>query len=162
MGVDREKVVKGLECCKTYATCNECPYNGEEQNCNSLRREALALIKEQQELIDTDKEELQKRCDELGKELNDAVELIRKKNERIEKLLKQKETQKFFVDESGKITPLPVVVRCKDCHYRGLEERPILCQVMADDWFCADGRRKEETYEFKASCEDGSGTYRGT
>ena len=54
------------------------------------------------------------------------------------------------------------IVHCKDCHYRGLEERPILCQVMADDWFCADGRRKEETYEFKASCEDGSGTYRGT
>ena len=30
-------------------------------------------------------------------------------------LLKKQETQKFFVDESGKVTPLPVVVRCKDC-----------------------------------------------
>ena len=50
--IDKEKVIKGLECCKTYATCNKCPYNGEEQNCNSLRREALALIKEQEQLID--------------------------------------------------------------------------------------------------------------
>jgi hypothetical protein len=30
-------------------------------------------------------------------------------------LLKEQETQKFLVDETGKITPLPVVVRCKDC-----------------------------------------------
>lgn len=36
------------------------------------------------------------------------------------------------------------VIRCKDCHYRNLKERPILCQVMSDDWFCADGRRKDE------------------
>ena len=67
--IDREKVIKGLECCKTYATCNKCPYNGEEQNCNSLRREALTLIKE---------------------------------------LIEEQEKQKFFVDESGHIIPLPV------------------------------------------------------
>lgn len=30
-------------------------------------------------------------------------------------LLKAQEKQKFFVDESGKITPLPEIVRCKDC-----------------------------------------------
>ena len=49
---DFETVIKGLECCKTYATCNKCPYNGEERNCNSLRREALTLLKEQQRIIE--------------------------------------------------------------------------------------------------------------
>jgi len=37
-------------------------------------------------------------------------------------LLKEQETQKFFVDESGKITPLPVVVRCKDCKHFSFKE----------------------------------------
>lgn len=36
------------------------------------------------------------------------------------------------------------IVHCKDCHYRCLEERPILCQVMADDWFCADGVKQND------------------
>lgn len=62
-------------------------------------------------------------------------------------LLKEQETQKFFVDESGKITPLPVVVRCKDCkHYR-----KDTCSAGAgmafpppDDWYCADGEREPE------------------
>ncbi len=61
-------------------------------------------------------------------------------------LLKEQEKQKFFVDESGKITPLPVVVRCKDCKKR----YTVLCiQEEAgnvnnsDDWFCADGERKD-------------------
>ena len=71
-------------------------------NCASLVRDAIALLKEQED---------------LGTELTNAVELIQKKNELIEKLLKQQEAQKFLVDESGKITPLPVVVRCKDCEY---------------------------------------------
>lgn len=31
--------------------------------------------------------------------------------------LKEHDKQQFFVDENGKITPLPVVVRCKDCVY---------------------------------------------
>ena len=92
---DREKVIKGLECCKTYASCNECPYDGTEQSCNSLRREALTLIKEQQELIDADKEELKKERDELAKELNDVVELIRKKDKKVRLLI-----------QDGHITPL--------------------------------------------------------
>lgn len=44
--IDREKVIKGLECCKTFGDCSKCPYDGTEQNCNSMRREALTLIKE--------------------------------------------------------------------------------------------------------------------
>ena len=82
-------------------------------------------------------------------------------------LLKEQESQKFFVDESGKITPLPVVVRCKECKHRpkkpdwetyedgGDIEFPdgkCPCQCSSDryyswypndNWFCADGERKD-------------------
>ena len=72
-------------------------------------------------------------------------------------LLKEQEKQKFFVDENGKITPLPVVVRCKDCEYRGNKSRCIVAFI-ADkqefpvcfydnrgEWFCSDGKRKSTT-----------------
>ena len=70
--------------------------------------------------------------------------------EDILELLKQQEAQKFFVDESGKITPLPVVVRCKNCiHWdKHTEECGNLDSVCfhngwcKPDWFCADGERK--------------------
>lgn len=48
---DREKVIRGLECCilrdpDDHARCNKCPYDG---NCvNRLKMDALALLKEQQ------------------------------------------------------------------------------------------------------------------
>lgn len=61
-------------------------------------------------------------------------------------LLKEQEAQKFFVDESGKITPLPVVVRCKDCKYWTVGDFGPFCPYHHDarpDWFCADGERKE-------------------
>ena len=67
-------------------------------------------------------------------------------------LLKEQEAQKFFVDGSGKITPLPVVVRCKDCKHwyfadnRIQSEQENVCGrngiVVTPDWFCADGERK--------------------
>lgn len=67
-------------------------------------------------------------------------------------LLKEQEKQKFFVDESGKITPLPVVVRCKDCRHwyfadnRIPSEQENVCGrngvVVTPDWFCADGEKK--------------------
>lgn len=56
-------------------------------------------------------------------------------------LLKEQAAQKFFVDESGKITPLPVVVRCNDCKFA--EDCEIAYRFgEQDDWFCADGERK--------------------
>ena len=69
------------------------------------------------------------------------------------KLMKGQETHKFFVDESGKVTPLPVVVRCKDCEHiyfasnRVPDERSYVCEKhgidIVQDWFCADGKKKE-------------------
>lgn len=72
-------------------------------------------------------------------------------------LLKEQEKQKFFVDENGEITPLPVVVRCKDCVHRGKAEKCVLAAISEEkdcplfmldnrgEWFCADGERKETT-----------------
>lgn len=68
--------------------------------------------------------ELLKEQEDLGTELTNAVELIHKKNERIEKLLKEKETQKFFVDENGKITPLPIVI--PNCPLKEQEAKKVL------------------------------------
>ena len=70
--------------------------------------------------------------------------------------LKEQETQKFLVDETGKITPLPVVVRCKDCKHRGNSEKCVLSAISEEkdfplfmldnrgDWFCADGKRRDD------------------
>lgn len=78
-------------------------------------------------------------------------------------LLKEQEVQKFFVDESGKITPLPVVVRCKDCkHYRyyGLSEETVSecridhCENPDADWFCADGERESTQTNAKNNALD--------
>ena len=131
---DREKVIKALEYCIT-GDCGSCFYR---QQCikTGIKRDALALLKEQED---------------LGTELTNAVELIHKKNERIEKLLKE---QKFLVDSDGEITPLPVVVRCKDCKHRGdrkkcivafvaeKQEMPYFFYDNRGEWFCADGKRR--------------------
>ena len=96
----------------------------------------------------------------------DFVDLTVDGGEEILALLKEQETHKFFVDESGKITPLPIVfpncplkeyeavVRCKDCrHYdetqRGTpraEKRRYVCDDFnpPPDWFCADGEKRTD------------------
>ena len=69
-------------------------------------------------------------------------------------MLKEKEARKFLVDENGKITPLPVVVRCKDCVFGKREKNDstgmtwIYCghhrENRPEDWFCADGEKWNE------------------
>lgn len=97
----------------------------------------------------------------------DALELIEELEERVAIMEEGCKAQKFFVDEDGKITPLPIVfpnrpmndlvevVRCKDCKHRTrricnniefwecnhLRYEIAKCGV-TDDWFCADGERK--------------------
>lgn len=45
---DREKVIKGLECCGDTMNCNECPYDSEMGGCfRNLKADALNLLKEQ-------------------------------------------------------------------------------------------------------------------
>lgn len=129
--MDREKVIKGLECCsnsqKNRCEANSCPYWVSECCCiDDMLNDALALLKEQQQQI---------------WEFQDQVEYL---------MDKQKE-QKFLVDSDGKITPLPVVVRCKDCIYGKHEKNEstgnewIYCghhrENRPKDWFCASGSR---------------------
>lgn len=57
--VDREKVIKGLERCKLYnkVNCDKCPYdyngrgNGKSECTAELASDALALLKEQEEIV---------------------------------------------------------------------------------------------------------------
>ena len=84
-----------------------------------------ALLYELQPFDEQPKEAFQMALDalceqeELGKELTNAVELIHKKNNRIDELLKEQ----------------PQIVRCKDCKH--WNER-VRCRK-DKDWFCADG-----------------------
>lgn len=74
---DREKVMDALERCsdRTRKRCNPtCPYHNRNFCETELASDALVLMKEQED---------------LGTELTNAMELIHKKNERIEKLLKE-------------------------------------------------------------------------
>lgn len=51
---DREKVIKGLECCivKPFPNCEKCPYTNEEEGTcftmNNMLADALALLKAQE------------------------------------------------------------------------------------------------------------------
>ena len=136
---DNEKVIKGLEHCIRESEhiddnpCDGCPYFVSDQyGCErtQMEKDALALLKE--ECHNCKLECLLQKYDQL--------------KEKYDKLLKEQKTQKFFVDESGKITPLPVVIRCKDCKKYNTDE----CEIdkleyspAYGDWFCADGERKE-------------------
>jgi hypothetical protein len=52
--IDREKVIKGLECCLTFdSPCRDCPYYSyediQELDCErNLRHDALAMLKERE------------------------------------------------------------------------------------------------------------------
>lgn len=71
-------------------------------------------------------------------------------------LLKEQGKKKYFVDSDGKITPLPDVVRCKECIHRGKAEKCVLAAIAAEkdfplfmldnrgEWYCADGKREAE------------------
>ena len=80
---------------------------------------------------------------------SEVQETARQALDLIDELLKEQEAQKFFVDESGKITPLPVVIRCKDCKHGEKANDVYLCGkprgfglAHEPNWFCADGERR--------------------
>ena len=131
---DRVKVIKGLEICANRVPGkydrNKCPYEIDGNYCEiNLTNDAIALLKEQQQQI---------------WELQDQVEY-----------LTDKQKKKFFVYSDGKITPLPDIVRCKDCVHRGKVEKCVLAAIAAEkdfplfmldnhgEWYCADGRIEE-------------------
>lgn len=68
---DREKVIKGIECCLTLdSSCGECPYYSyediQELDCErNLRHDALALLKEHGEQIKNRDKSLEKAREEI-------------------------------------------------------------------------------------------------
>ena len=48
MTIDKNKVIKGLECCYLKASCAKCPYDGYGQCVTSVAADAIALLKEQE------------------------------------------------------------------------------------------------------------------
>ena len=66
--IDRERIIKGLECCvlrdpDDKQRCSECPYEG---NCvNRLKQDALALLKEQEPRVMTLEEVLAMKFDDV-------------------------------------------------------------------------------------------------
>lgn len=130
--MNREKVMKAIEICIKNGCKNGipnqlCPYSSEVGcDLNQILADALELLKAQRETID---------------ELISADKAL--------KLLQEQEAQKFFVDEYGKITPLPVVVRCKDCKHFEPDGIYTMCYRHNGlspnaDWFCADGERRTD------------------
>ncbi len=107
---DKEKVIRGLECCG-YSTfmdkCQECPYDG--KDCfKRLKADALALLKAQEPRV---------RC---------------------------KDCKHFPVDEGDKTwiggfgLAFPddkCPCKCEDGFYSWMPE---------DDWYCADGERRDD------------------
>jgi hypothetical protein len=85
--MDREKVIKGLECCfnphsehSCLCRCADCPYNPQEdddwnQQCQiELNRDALALLKEQKAVEPTIDEYGNKRCGSCGHKLQSIAD----------------------------------------------------------------------------------------
>lgn len=104
---DREKVISTLEEIKTQAA-------GIGLNSAVISHKFI------DEIIDLLKEQ-----DDMGKELGNAVELIHKKNERIEKLLKEKEAVE---PKTGHWTYLQYCanegVYCSECHTKMFDKYP--------------------------------------
>lgn len=111
---NREKVIKAYE---DFVNGYECFCTSDDYEYE-MHRAVLSLLKEQED---------------LGTELTNAVELIHKKNERIEKLLKEQEA----------------IVRCKDCKWKYEDDGRSLCGYHSGwfpaepNWFCADGVKRE-------------------
>lgn len=139
---DREKVIKGLECCLPmttrdgYGDCHNCPYDrritiegGICECCHDLMSDAIALLKAQE-----------------PREMSDA--------ELMDAIRKAPIMLKPAVDAAP-------VVRCRDCKYAHMtyDGEVKYCDrismpddegdygyalYLLGDWFCADGERKEE------------------
>lgn len=124
--MDREKVIKGLECC-ARTLCEDCPYC--QSGCcfiNEMLTDALNLLKAQSKRYF-----FAKSNGEIIPLVNTAI-LV---------------PNGYLENENGYVE----VVRCKDCVKKGnsylcrfdrdLEEYGGHRTEAYDDWFCADGER---------------------
>jgi hypothetical protein len=144
---DREKVIAGLTMLVDRKNDDTC----EGLKCCNIAEDALALLKEQEEII--------KESEEMAELFNDAVARCRKYMEKYGVIpIKLEQKKRFLVTEKGEWIPLDKdtdvpnkVVRCKDCKYGEVSIVPWsqnhYCKrqklVHEPDWFCADGEQKE-------------------
>ena len=117
--IDRDKVIKGLECLTqrkepTVNPCRDCGYINRPNFAicvKDVASDALVLLKEQDSVIEALKSDL----DETLAVLGEYAE----------------------------------IVRCRDCVHaepERVEEEiwcPVTCSLRSMDWFCADGERKD-------------------
>ena len=125
MMIDREKVLKGLDCCSDLARCEECPYDQHAlfiAECTSaLAKDALELLKEQEDRIGV---------------LNKAIEQTPKPTKLLD----------VFGDGYAK------VVRCKDCKHwwkknelcthEKTMDGSVCCLEAKPDFYCGYGERR--------------------
>lgn len=90
MELNREQIVKALECCSTdLPNCHECPYKECKPSCFALSSEALALIRELTEEIE-----------KLGIENFDLIcELSRIKENTVRKMQERLNAERGYDDE---------------------------------------------------------------
>ena len=100
--MDREKVIKGLECCKNKTMLwqhDQCPYHGFDEDCESnLHADALALLKESvsQGVVDqirwerdTALSQLKEIGKGLGEKMDDIVAMLKEQGAEDEPTLKE-------------------------------------------------------------------------
>ena len=137
--MDRENVIKGLEACSQGECTTVCPYHNTPRCSVVILEDALALLNDQEDMTEA---------------FNETVERCRKYMEKCGAIPMPKEKRLFFADGKGNITPLPEIVRCKDCKHGQYEEwdngecvdKTVYCDgygIHKPDWFCADGEHAE-------------------
>lgn len=62
MMIDKDKVIKGLECCNVGTMCDECDYHISQFCLHELKADALALLKEQEPIEPIIKQEMDDVC----------------------------------------------------------------------------------------------------
>lgn len=81
--LNREQIIKVLECCTTNGDCPKCLYNDDTSLCiNRILKDALALIKE----LTEENAELHREYDSMAKTVNAASDLIRNLKSHIRRL----------------------------------------------------------------------------
>ena len=128
--MDREKVIKGLECCCEHIkgmNCDNCPYDEEQTEINqctsALAYDALELLKEQEA-------EIEKLTRYINGFSRDAIPVVRCKDCKHRPTQTEPGKEGFTLDFPDAMCPCG----CEDGYYSWYPK---------DDWFCAYGERAE-------------------
>ena len=125
MELNREQIIKALECCSTTGDCPKCLYNDDTSLCiNRILKDALSLIKELTEekfdiecsykALKRDNERLHETCTEFERKcasLNDAYEFVngivlQSKADTVRKMQERIKAEKFHHKNFGDLVYL--------------------------------------------------------